>query len=168
MRALRAVCHAATVALLGTVVAIPVAAQRIVPAPRVTPVLRADVLRESGATTLHGGVGVVMPAGYQVRVALEGGAGATARGGEWRPSGRLDATARFLLDPFRESRWGLSVGGGAGMRWERGEGPRPVAIVLLGLQGPALGRTWLRGAEVALGGGVRLGLVLARPAPGRR
>ncbi len=168
-RTLRRGGAAATLALaLAGPLAGPLAAQRVVAPPRATPVLRADVLHEGGATSLQGGVGIVVPAGYQVRVALEGGVGATARDGAWQPSGRLDATARFLFDPFREARWALSVGGGAGMRWERGAGPRPVGIVLLGLQGPARDRRWLRGAEVALGGGVRFGLVLARPAPGRR
>lgn len=132
-----------------------------------TPLLRTDVLLDRG-TTLHAGAGLVVPAGYQARVSLEGGVGATRRDDAWRPSARLDVVARFLVDPFRQLRWAPTVGAGAGMRWERDARPRPVAIVVVGLQGPAEGRTWLRGLEVGLGGGVRIGATLARPRPGRR
>lgn len=142
-------------------------AQRAAPM-RATPVLRTDAIVESGATSVHVGAGLVVPAGYQVRIAIEGGAGATRRDTDWRPSARLDATARFLFDPFRETRWGVSAGGGAGLRWEQGEAPRPVALIVVGLQGPADGRRWLRGVELGLGGGVRLGITVARPVPGRR
>ncbi len=145
-----------------------VGAQRVPAVPRVTPLVRADAIAERDAGTLQLGGGLVVPAGYQVRIAVEGGVGATARDGDWRPSGRLDATARFVLDPFREARWGLALGGGAGMRWERSEGPRPVALVVIALQGPATGRRWVRGVEAVIGGGLRVGVTLARPAPGRR
>ena len=133
-------------------------AQRVPAVPRVTPIVRADGIAERDAGTVHVGGGVVVPAGYQVRVAVDGGVGATVRDGDWRPSGRLDATAR----------WGLALGGGAGMRWERAEGPRPVGLVVVALQGPATGRRWVRGVEAMFGGGVRVGVTLARPAPGRR
>jgi hypothetical protein len=153
--------------LLATALALPpvLPAQRVIRA-RVTPIVRTDVLVDRGVTQ-HVGGGAVIPAGYQLRVALEGGAGLTRRDGEFRPSARVDATARFLFDPFRERRIGLSAGGGAGMRWERGERPRPVALVLVGVQGAALGR-WVRGVDLGIGGGVRLGLTLGRPVPGRR
>lgn len=159
----RALAAVATLALSARVAC----AQR--PAPlRPTPILRADAILEAGATTLHAGGGIVLPAGYQARVVIEGGAGATRRDADWQPSARLDATARFLFDPFRETRWALSAGGGAGLRWERGAGPRPVALVVVGVQGRADRRRWLRGIELGLGGGVRLGVTLARPTPGRR
>ncbi|MCU0619038.1 MAG: hypothetical protein MUF40_03915 [Gemmatimonadaceae bacterium] len=159
----------ALVVLVGSLLVAPsLGAQRIASAPRATPVFRADAVTESRAGTVQIGAGVVVPAGYLVRIALEGGVGATVRDADWRPSGRLDATARVLVDPFREARWGVALGGGAGMRWERGEGPRPVALVVVALQGPAGGRRWVRGVEAVVGGGLRLGVTVARPAPGRR
>jgi hypothetical protein len=170
-RRLAAVTHVASRAGVAVVtlaaLAAPLVAQRVPPL-RPTPVLRGDAILESGATTLHAGAGIVLPAGYQARIAIEGGVGGTRRDADWRPSARLDATARFLFDPFRETRWALSAGGGAGIRWERRARPRPVALVVVGVQGPADGRRWLRGIELGFGGGVRLGVTLGRPVPGRR
>ena len=168
-RALTPAMIAALAATLVLTLVVPAAlpAQRAAATVRPTPLLRADLLADRG-TTLQVGAGLVLPAGYQARVALEGGVGATLRDGRWRPSARVDAIARFLFDPFREARWGLSAGGGAGLRWEADARPRPVALVTLGLQGAATGRTWLRGVELGLGDGVRVGATLARPRPGRR
>ena len=43
------------------------------------------------------------------------GLGGSVDAGESEPVGRLDVLARFLLDPFRQSRWGFSAGGGVSL-----------------------------------------------------
>ena len=42
--------------------------------------------------------------------------GARSEDGSRGADGRLDVLARFLLDPFRQSRWGFSAGGGVSLR----------------------------------------------------
>jgi hypothetical protein len=82
-------------------------------------------------------------------------------------SGRFDALARFLLDPFRESRVGLYAAGGLSLShdpWERWKGG--LALVL-GAELPSrAGAAWA--VEVGMGGGLRIGLALRRAVPGRR
>lgn len=144
-------------------------AQRAAAAPppaRVHPAVRADlvVADDPGAQAAFG---VVASAAYNVRVELDAGIGAVRRGSVWTSAGRLDLLARWLSDPFRESRWGINAGGGIGMQFERGRGPRPVAIITLGVEGRRDG-WWVPGVEVGLGGGVRAGLTLRRATPRRR
>ena len=72
---------------------------------------RADAIVGRG-TAAQGGAGVVVPLGIYVRLGIDAAAGATWRGDATRASGRVDVIGRFLLDPFRETRLGLSLGGG--------------------------------------------------------
>jgi hypothetical protein len=104
--------------------------------------------------------GVIVPAGVYSRTAFLLAAGAESRGSGWPFVGRAEIVSRFLLDPFRESPLGLSVGGGLGVtnlsdpeRWQ------PYLALVLDLEmrqragiTPAL--------QLGLGGGTRLGLVL--------
>ena len=68
-------------------------------------------------------MGVQIPMGYYVRVGLDGAVG-VATGSVPSPGSRADARAdvlvRFLLDPFRQSAYGLS----AGWRLEPARGTR--------------------------------------------
>src|SRR3954471_20410356 len=75
--------------------------------------LRADAIDVHSTTsgTFHGGAGVNVPLGYYVRLEIVGAGGVTRRDSTDGASGRVDALARFLLDPFNESSWGLSIGG---------------------------------------------------------
>jgi hypothetical protein len=104
------------------------------------------------------GVGANVPAGYYVRVGLEGAVGAIARSGKTGDAAKIDLTTRFLFDPFAEQRVGWYGGGGVtavhdGNEW------RPYLMLLVGREGPTAGR-WRSAIEAGVGGGVRLGVVL--------
>ncbi|MFL5575948.1 MAG: hypothetical protein ACJ79S_08280 [Gemmatimonadaceae bacterium] len=138
----------------------PAAARR----PRVE--LRGDVI--AGRTT-HAqlALGANAPLGNYVRVDALAGAGSASRGGETRFGARGDLLARFLLDPFRQSRWGPYGGGGVSAIFVDGGGWHGYVVALVGLEGAPL-RGLLPALEVGLGGGTRVGLVLRRaPAEGR-
>jgi len=110
---------------------------------------------------LHAGVGVVEALGTYVRVSAGVGWGLRpphAWGeGEWRG----DLLARLTLDPFRQQRWGFSVGGGVTVR------DRAYLAALLDLEGPAT-RGIVPAVQLGVGGGLRAGLVIRRAMTGRR
>lgn len=145
----------AALALLGAPAAARAQGRRIPVAPE----LRLDALGGRPAS-VQGGVGVEVPAGYYARVGMIAGLGSTfERDGASRAAGRVDVLARFLLDPFRQSAWGFSAGGGVSLRADPGERVRPRLLVALDLEGrsrhgvtPAL--------QLGLGGGVRGGVGL--------
>ena len=129
------------------------------------PSLRVDALidRDPGAQVA---LGVAAPVDYNVRLALDAGVGGVHRTAGVAAAGRLDLTVRWLSDPFRQARWAINVGGGIGERFEAHRGPRTVAIVALGIEGPGDG-AWVPGVEMGLGGGVRAGVTVRR-APRRQ
>ena len=164
--------------LIGFAIALAVAglprhatAQR--PAARVSPEFRADVILGDRAAA-HAGAGVQIPLGTYVRLGIMGAAGRRLDGGATRPpggsaaSGRADILARFLLDPSRQTAYGLSLGGGLGVRAESGDRVRPVLLVAMDLEGRRSGRGLVPAFQAGLGDGVRLGLVLRRGMPGAR
>lgn len=131
--------------------------------PPLTVELRLDGLaggRESPAA-VHAGVGVARRLGTYARLALIGGLGPS----EDDVSGRLESAARFHLDPFRQRRWGVYGGAGAGVHWA--ETTEPYLLVLLGVEGPPRGG-WAPAIELGLSRGVRLGVAVRRGAPDRR
>lgn len=157
--------------LLGCALVLPmlVGAQPVAPsapARRVVPSVRADLMldRDVGAQVALGGA---VAAAYNVRLAVDAGVGGVRRASQWAPAGRLDLLARWLSDPFRQSRWGINAGGGIGVRVEADRTPRTVAIVTVGVEGGGDGR-WVPGVEAGMGGGFRVGLTLRRPASRRR
>ena len=131
--------------------------------PPVAPELRADAI-VARAPSFQGGAGLEIPAGIYVRIALDGAVGATWRDGAATTAGRVDAIARFLLDPFREVPVGLSFGGGVSVPVGAPEGARsPYLTLVVDVEGrlhhgiaPAL--------QLGLGGGARIGVVLRRSA----
>lgn len=144
-------------ALLG---ATPVGAQA--PRAAVAPELRVDVLGGRG-TSVQAGAGIQIPAGAYVRVGVIGGVGARASSGSSGSSGaqgRVDVLARFLIDPFRQSRWGLSGGGGVSLRAASGDRVRPHLLLALDLEGPRSSQGFSPAVQVGLGGGVRAGVGL--------
>jgi len=108
------------------------------------------------------GAGLVLPLGVYVRLGVDAAAGATWRHGETVGGGRVDAIARFLLDPFRESRLGFSVGGGVSAPIGSAEPSQPPYLTAV------LDLEWPRhhgltpALQVGLGGGTRIGFVLRR------
>ena len=104
---------------------------------------------------------MTVPLGYYVRLGVDVGWGQrdtpTMSYGEWRG----DILTRFLIDPFRQQRWGLSLGGGLSFR-------RDIYLAaVVDLEGPErLGL--LPAVQVGLSGGFRAGLILRRALSGKR
>lgn len=146
-------------------------AQRL--AVRAVPELRADVILGDRAA-VHLGAGIQIPLGIYVRLGLTGAAGRRIGGSAPRPpgrssaSGRADVLARFLLDPFRQTAYGLSLGGGLGVRAEAGERIRPALLVAVDLEGRRSTRGLVPAFQAGLGDGVRLGVLLRRGPPAAR
>lgn len=107
----------------------------------------------------HAGIGVNVRAGNYVRIGVAALGGAARADGVTRASQRVDATARFLLDPFAERRTGLYGGAGLTARHDAGASWKADLLLVVGVEGAALGRV-VPAFELALGGGVRAGLVL--------
>ena len=109
---------------------------------------------------IEAAAGVILPVGIYSRTAFVVAVGAASRESGSLIVGRGEFVSRFLLDPFRESPLGLSVGGGLGVtnlsdpnRW------RPYLALLLDLE--MRRRAGITPAiQLGLGGGTRLGLVL--------
>jgi hypothetical protein len=157
----RAAALAGAAALI-VAMSVPLRGQEI-SLPAVSPELRADVLfgHQSAAQI---GAGVQIPLGYYVRMGLDGAVGVRLGdgGARSRVDGRLDLLTRFLLDPFRQSRYGLSLGGGIGLRAEPGDHVRPVLLAAVDLEGRRWSSGWVPALQVGLGGGARVGIVLRR------
>jgi hypothetical protein len=132
----------------------------------VMPELRADVIA-GDRPALHVGAGVQVPVGYYVRVGIIGAAGVGEGAGRHR-SGRVDLIARFLLDPFRQTRYGLSLGGGVTLRADQGDRVRPALLMVADVEGRRATPGWVPAVQVGLGGGVRVGVALRRGVPGAR
>lgn len=112
--------------------------------------------------TIEPGLGVNLFLGNYVRLGAAAGYNVRQHrdipGDAWHG----DVLARVALDPFRQKRWGLSVGGGLAYR------PRVVRLaVILDLEGPAMGHV-LPALQVGMSGGFRAGLVLRRAVQRRR
>jgi hypothetical protein len=130
------------------------------------PEVRADLLVARSAA-LEAGVGLSLPAGVYIRPTLVAAAGPAWRDGERGWSSRVDVLARFLLDPFRESRVGLYGAGGISAHYDPWQQWRAALALVVGAELPSrAGTTWA--LELGLGGGFRVGLALRRAVPGRR
>ena len=133
----------------------------------IRPELRADVITGRQSAVQVGG-GVQVPAGPYARFGIIGaiglrlhedlGAGADSRGTR-NPDARLDFLGRFLLDPYRQSPFGLSVGAGLSLRAEPDDRVRPLLLVAADLEGREMGGGWTPALQVGLGGGARFGLL---------
>lgn len=136
-----------------------------VPAPAPMPEIRVDAI-VGHQPTVQLGAGVQLPVGYYVRVGVDAAAGIPV-GNDQEPrrfDGRVDLLARFLLDPFRQRAYGLSVGGGLSARAEPGDRVRPLLLVAMEVEGRRSARGWVPALQVGLGGGARIGFVLRRGA----
>jgi hypothetical protein len=109
---------------------------------------------------LEAGGSLILPSGVYARTSLTLAAGVASRDSGNAFVGRAELVSRFLLDPFRESPYGLSIGGGIGLtdvvqaaRW------RPYLAFVLDLETKRSGG-WTPVVQVGLGDGLRLGLVL--------
>lgn len=164
----RAAARAATMAMSIAVLLAPRAAQAQRDRIPVAPELRADFLG-GRRSSVQGAAGLDIPAGWYVRVGVLAGAGVSFRDAEpTRAAGRVDVLARFLLDPFRQSRWGFSAGAGVSLRAEQGDRVRPQLLVALDLEGPRTRRGLSPAVQVGLGGGARVGVAVRWGGRGRR
>ena len=116
---------------------------------------------------VHAGLGVTRALGNYVRLGAVVAAGVALENDARAPSARADIIGRFLFDPLLQHRWGGYAGGGASLRYERGDQMRPRLLLLLGVEGQPV-RGLMPALEVGLGGGVRLGIVLRRAVGDRR
>jgi hypothetical protein len=156
------IAHRACGAVLAAIALLAVApasgrAQQRVP---IAPELRLDVIG-ARPTSVQGAVGVEIPAGTYVRVGVLGGAGMAIDGDESsRAAGRVDVLARFLIDPFRQARWGFSAGAGVSLRADPGEKVRPRILAAIDLEGRRTSAGLSPSVQIGLGGGVRGGVGL--------
>jgi hypothetical protein len=141
----------------------PAVGQAAPPGPRLQPELRVDGIFARRAE-VHAGLGASVPLGGYVRAELVGAVGAREGEAPGR-TGRVDLVARFLLDPYRELRWGAYGAGGASQRL--GPGGRTYLVAAIGIEAPPV-RGWLPTFELGLGGGARVGLIARREIRGAR
>ena len=140
------------------------AAQSIPRLPRVFAESRADAIVGKG-TTAQVGVGPQIPLGYYVRLGLTGAFGITYRDGNTLTSARGDLMARYLLDPFRETPWALSLGGGVSVPYVDGDArTRPYVTIVVDVEGPRSNGV-SPAFQLGLGGGARFGVAF-RTSPG--
>lgn len=152
--------------MLAALAALAPAAQAQLARPSVQPEVRLDVIA-GHRPAVQLGAGVQIPMGYYVRVGVDGAVGVPTGGdapSPRRPDARADLLVRFLLDPFRQSAFGLSLGGGLSARAEPGDRVRPRLLVALDLEGRRSAHGLVPALQVGLGGGVRVGVVLRRGA----
>jgi hypothetical protein len=124
------------------------------------PELRVDVLGPK-PYSLQAGVAAIVPLGYYVRLSAGTGYAPRANASLIDDHWRADLVARVTLDPFREQRWALSIGGGLSVR------RHTYLAAIADLEGPEI-RGMLPALQVGLSGGPRVGLVLRRAVKGRR
>jgi hypothetical protein len=105
------------------------------------------------------GLGVNVRAGWYARVGVALTAGAVLVGDRWDARQRVDATARFMFDPFGERDRGLYAGAGLGAERGGDGSARGLLLGVVGVEGKPAGRV-VPALELTLGGGVRVGVVL--------
>jgi hypothetical protein len=136
--------------------------QRSVPQPE----LRVEYIGGDPWQVL-GGAGITFPAGVYTRLGLNAAAGFARNDSATRTAARVDGTVRFLLDPFRQARFGLYGVAGVSAMWRETEGWAPRVVLGLGIEGKVR-RGTATSVEAALGGGARVAIVLRRARPDRR
>jgi hypothetical protein len=127
------------------------------------PELRLDVIGPT-PVSIEPGIGANARLGHYVRVGAVAGYDvarvdvARGPGRRWRG----EVIGRFTLDPFRQQRWALSIGGGITYRRSQA-----YLAALADLEGPEV-RGLLPALQVGVSGGVRAGVILRRAIRGRR
>lgn len=119
------------------------------------------------ADALHAGAGLTRDVGSYVRLDYVIAGGAAWSGSQAVPSGRAEVVGRFLLDPFRQSRWGFYAGGGLIGRLDDGDEARGYITLLFGAELPGE-RPMSPAIELGIGAGTRIALVVRRGRADRR
>jgi hypothetical protein len=109
---------------------------------------------------IEAGGSLILPAGLYGRTTVTVAGGFVDRDSGSNAVGRIEAVSRFLLDPFREEPYGLSVGAGVGVtnfaaasKWK----PYLAAVIDLELSQTS---GWIPALQLGLGDGARLGIIL--------
>lgn len=140
------------------------------PLPRLMNEGRVDV-RWSRSNAVELGWSFIIPTTTYLRTSLTAAGGYIWRDERWMRESRYEATTRFLLDPFRQARFGLSFGGGIGMTNSDGLFGKPDALgrrkqtwrpFLLTFADLELRRTpgLTPAVQVGVGSGIRVGFVV--------
>lgn len=152
-----------------TMLAVPCVARAQEHAP-IRPEVRLDATSAT-VQRLELGAGAAIPMGNYVRIALLAGGGlarddrvGSRAGGDRVAAARADIVARFQIDPFHQSRRALYGGGGVSYLASEGERGRVYITLIAGLELRDRGHI-APTIELALGGGVRLGVALRRATP---
>jgi hypothetical protein len=125
------------------------------------PELRVDVIGPR-PYTVQPGVGLIAALGYYLRVSAAAGYALPLDSRPTHERWRGDVLVRATLDPFRQQRWALSLGGGVSVRRSS-----TYLAVIADLEGPEV-RGLLPAIQTGFGGGFRAGLMLRRAVRGRR
>ena len=145
-------------------------AQSNPPLPRLMNEGRVDG-RWSRSNAIELGWSLIVPVSPYVRTHLTAAGGYIWRDQLWMRESRYEATARFLLDPFRQARYGLSFGGGIGMTNSDGlfGRPNPLGVraqrwrpFLLAYTDLELRKTagLTPAVQLGIGSGIRLGFLV--------
>jgi hypothetical protein len=129
-------------------------------AQRVQPEMRVDIIGPE-PYVVQPGVGAVVALGYYARISADVGYGLQRDAKLIDDRWRVDLLSRFTLDPFRQQRWGLSIGGGLSFRRQT------YLAAIVDLEGPEWAGL-LPAVEVGVSGGWRAGVIFRRAIEGRR
>ncbi|MBV6522372.1 MAG: hypothetical protein MNPFHGCM_02520 [Gemmatimonadaceae bacterium] len=124
----------------------------------VRPELRLDVIA-APATTVETGIGLARAFATYTRLVGIVAAGTATRNGSTVAAYRAELAARFVLDPFWQSRWSLYGVGGISAMYDAFDDWRPIVTVAVGLEGPRKGSI-SPAFELGVGGGFRFAGVL--------
>jgi hypothetical protein len=117
------------------------------------------------------GWSLIIPTTSYLRTHLTAAGGLVRRDERWMRESRYEASTRFLLDPFRQSRYGLSFGAGLGLTNSDGlfgdvnilgVAPQKWRPFLLAYTDVELRRTTglTPAIQVGVGSGVRVGFLI--------
>ena len=150
--------HGFAFAFALALMASPTLAQRpVTPAPRLALMLGSDL---SPRPAPYGGVALDFRAGWYARIGIAAEAGLVPEGQGWMGSRRLSASARFLLDPFGQRRFGLYGGAGVALHDVVGARAQGRLFMLVGIEGDPFAHAMVPAFELSVGGGARAALVL--------
>lgn len=129
-------------------------------AQSIQPEFRVDVMGPR-PYSVEPGAGIVLAMGYYARLSGIAGYALEPRADLIEDRWRADLLGRFTLDPFRQQRWALSVGGGLSVR------RRTYLAAFAEFEGPEM-RGLMPALQVGVSGGVRAAVILRHAVPGRR
>ena len=160
--------HVARAVLLFTLASARAARGQVADDLTPKPEIRLDAARIGDRYAVQAGGGIQIPMGYYTRIGVVGAAGADVERFVQDASGRMDVVGRFLFDPFRQMKWGLSAGAGVSLRVRARDRVRPYLVAVMDLEGPLSARGIAPAFQLGIGGGVRVGVALRKGAKNSR